>query len=85
MKILITGGSGLIGKALSKKLLDEGHEVSILTRNVKISAEIKEYFWDRTTVDPLAFEGVDAIVHLAGAGIADKPWTNERKNEIIKW
>jgi uncharacterized protein (TIGR01777 family) len=83
MKILITGGSGLIGIALSKKLLSEGHEVNILTRNVKSQSLVKEFHWDKTTVDPRAFEGVETIVHLAGAGIADKPWTNQRKKEII--
>ncbi|MCP9770103.1 TIGR01777 family protein [Lacihabitans sp. LS3-19] len=83
MKVLITGGSGLIGKALSKKLLSEGHEVNILTRNVKNSSSVKEFHWDKTSVDPKAFEGVETIVHLAGAGIADKHWTNQRKKEII--
>jgi uncharacterized protein (TIGR01777 family) len=83
MKILITGGSGLIGKALSTKLLSEGHEVNILTRNVKNKSFGNEFHWDNTTVDPKAFEGVETIVHLAGAGIAEKPWTNQRKKEII--
>ena len=83
MKILITGGSGLIGKALSKKLLNEGHEVNILTRNVKPKSLVNEFHWTKTSIDPRAFDGVETIVHLAGAGIADKPWTNQRKKEII--
>ncbi|HLO46144.1 MAG TPA: TIGR01777 family oxidoreductase [Leadbetterella sp.] len=83
MKVLITGGSGLIGKALTKRLLTEGHEVNILTRKVTNKTAAKEFFWNSQSVDSKAFEGVEVLVHLAGAGIADKKWTSERKQEII--
>jgi uncharacterized protein (TIGR01777 family) len=83
MKVLITGGSGLIGKALTKRLLTEGHEVNILTRKVTNKTDAKEFFWNSQSVDSKAFEGVEVLVHLAGAGIADKKWTSERKQEII--
>lgn len=83
MKVLITGGSGLIGKALTKRLLSEGHEVNILTRKVTNKTAAKEFFWNSQSIDSKAFEGVEVLVHLAGAGIADKKWTSERKQEII--
>lgn len=79
MRILITGGTGLIGKALSEKLTSEGHAVFILSRSSgDFNWNVKDQF-----MDPLAVQDVDAILHLAGAGIADKRWTTERKQEII--
>jgi len=83
MKVLITGGSGLIGKALTKRLISEGHQVNILTRKITQKTAAKEFFWDSKTIDNLAFEGVEVLVHLAGAGVADKKWTAKRKQEII--
>ncbi len=83
MKVLITGGSGLIGKALTKRLISEGHQVNILTRKITHKSAAKEFLWDNKTLDSQAFEGVEVLVHLAGAGIADKKWTTERKKEII--
>jgi uncharacterized protein (TIGR01777 family) len=83
MKILVTGGSGLIGKALTKRLLADGHQVNILTRKITYKTAAKEFLWDNKTIDNHAFEGVEVLVHLAGAGIADKKWTTERKQEII--
>jgi uncharacterized protein len=83
MKVLITGGSGLIGKALTKRLISEGHQVNILTRKITHKSAAKEFLWDNKTLDIQAFEGVEVLVHLAGAGIADKKWTTERKKEII--
>jgi uncharacterized protein (TIGR01777 family) len=83
MNVLITGGSGLIGKALTKRLISEGHQVNILTRKITHKTAAKEFLWDNKTIDIHAFEGVEVLVHLAGAGIADKKWTPERKKEII--
>ncbi|WP_417785321.1 TIGR01777 family oxidoreductase [Tenacibaculum sp.] len=80
--ILITGGTGLIGKELTKKLTSKGYVVNILTRSPKKNNEfrwnVKESFIDKD-----AFTNVEYIIHLAGAGIADKRWTNERKKELI--
>lgn len=80
--ILITGGTGLIGKELTKKLTSKGYVVNILTRSPKKNNEfrwnVKENFIDKD-----AFTNVEYIIHLAGAGIADKRWTNERKKELI--
>ncbi len=80
--VLITGGTGLVGSALIPKLKAKGYSVSILSRSQ--SMVDKTYIWDykKEYLDPLAFEGVDTIVHLAGAGVADKKWTPERKDEI---
>ena len=79
MHVLITGGTGLIGQALKQKLLFEGHRVSILSRSGG------DFAWDvaNTYFQPEALDGVDAVVHLAGAGIADKRWTEARKKELI--
>ncbi|MGK0412003.1 MAG: hypothetical protein ACJA1B_000192 [Polaribacter sp.] len=81
-KILITGGTGLVGTRLTKMLIDKKHEVIILSRNPKNKNEFK---WDTSKkyVDKKAFENIDYIIHLAGAGIADKRWTDERKKIII--
>jgi uncharacterized protein (TIGR01777 family) len=83
--ILITGASGSIGTRLTQVLLEHGHQVAHLSRNHQRS-KARIYLWDinKKQIDPHAFEGIDTIIHLAGAGIADKPWTDERKWEILK-
>jgi uncharacterized protein (TIGR01777 family) len=85
MKILITGGTGLIGKVISKTLLDKGHEVVYLSRTERFGGQIQQYKWDVTKgeIDTRAFDQVDAIIHLAGAGIAEEKWTEKRKKEIL--
>jgi uncharacterized protein (TIGR01777 family) len=82
--ILITGASGLIGSRLTALLIEKGYTVSHLGRK-KQSGKIKSYTWsvERNIIDPSAFDGVDAIIHLAGAGVADKRWTKSRKQEIM--
>ncbi|OAD44466.1 TIGR01777 family oxidoreductase [Polaribacter atrinae] len=81
-KIIITGGTGLVGKRLSKLLIDKKHDVVILSRSPKNENEFK---WDISSnyVDEKALLNTDYIIHLAGAGIADKRWTKERKEVII--
>lgn len=84
MKILITGASGLIGRALSSTLKAQGHTiVSAVRREPRRNDEVQ---WDPKsgTMEASAFEGVDAVVHLAGAGIGDKRWTNDYKMEILE-
>ena len=85
MKILITGGTGLVGTALSKALERRGHEIAILTRNLNDKAEYKQYLWNplKAEIDELAFKNLDCIIHLAGAGIAEKRWTKKRKEELL--
>lgn len=84
-KILITGASGLIGSELTKKLIDLGHSVSHLGRSAK-KGSIPSFVWnvDKQYCDPKALEGIDTIIHLAGAGIADERWTGKRKREILE-
>ncbi|MTI23248.1 TIGR01777 family protein [Fulvivirga sp. RKSG066] len=84
--ILITGGTGLVGTRLTELLLANGHSVRYLSRNPKKTDKIEAYKWDIKSgyIDPKALEGVDTIVHLAGAGIADEKWTKERKKVILQ-
>ena len=81
-KILVTGGTGLVGRRLTALLTEKNHEVRILSRNPKNENEFK---WDYSKgfVDDKAIENIDYIIHLAGAGIADKRWTKERKEVIV--
>ncbi len=83
MKVLITGASGLIGRALSKELRAQGHDVVEAVR--RAPRKNNEIQWDpaKGTLDPSAFIGVDAVVHLAGAGIGDKRWSQQYKQEIL--
>ncbi len=85
MKILITGGTGLIGKRLTWHLQNLGHEVLYLSRKAHKTASIPTYAWkiEQGYIEQEALLQADYIIHLAGAGIADKPWTTARKQEII--
>ena len=80
--VLITGGTGLIGAVLQGVLLEAGYEVILLSRNTK---KENSFLWDveKNFIDKQAILKCDHLIHLAGAGIADKPWTEERKQEII--
>lgn len=82
-KVIITGGTGLVGQRLTTLLTMKGFEVAILCRNPKKKSEYK---WDIETgyIDEKVFEEASAIIHLAGAGVADKRWTEARKKEIIE-
>lgn len=84
-KILITGASGLVGSRLTEILMERGHTVTHLSRHPK-EGPVKTYVWniDEEFIEPGALTDVDAIIHLAGAGLADKPWTNARKQEILE-
>lgn len=84
-KILITGASGLIGTRLTELLLQKGYQVSHLGRT-KRNGSVPSFTWDveKGTMDTQALEGVETIIHLAGAGIADKRWTTKRKSEILQ-
>jgi len=84
--ILLTGGSGLIGGHLTRLLLDQGYEVSHLSRKPHKNPKIKTCLWDvhHNRIDESCIDGVDTIIHLAGAGIADKRWSAARKKELIE-
>jgi len=85
--ILITGASGLIGTRLQEMLLDKGYNIHTLGRSVSPSTDkrIKAFRWDiiNQQIDEKALDGVEAIIHLAGAGVADNRWTAKRKKEIL--
>jgi len=83
-KVLITGGSGLVGTKLSSKLTEQGYEVIHLSRFKSKSSKYKTFTWDITSgiIEDGAFENIHSIVHLAGAGVADKRWTKDRKQEL---
>jgi uncharacterized protein len=85
--VLITGGTGMIGKALTNELVKRGYDVIILTRDqtkAKSSDRVSYAGWDvnKGTIEREAVAKADYIVHLAGANVAEKRWTAERKQEI---
>lgn len=82
--ILVTGGTGLIGKKLCELLRNKGHKVAVLSRNQNIKPNT--YYWNTDTryIDAKAIIEADYIIHLAGEGIADKRWTIIRKRQLIK-
>lgn len=86
--ILISGGTGMIGQAITRALLAKGYRVIILSRRKKKSdpgSMLSYAQWDpaRNEIDPAAIGEADHIIHLAGAGVADKRWTDKRKEEIV--
>ncbi len=83
-KVLITGGSGLIGNHLSDKLAAKGFEVCHLSRSRTDTSKYPVFTWDISSkiIEDGALEHVDFIIHLAGAGVADKRWTDERKKVL---
>jgi uncharacterized protein len=85
--VLITGGTGLIGTALSKLLIRKGYDIILLSRQTKPrhnNDRIYTASWDinKQTIDDNAIQRADYIIHLSGAGVADKRWTAKRKKEI---
>lgn len=85
-KILITGGTGVIGTSLRKRLLDKGYEVAILSRTKKPETSIETYTWDNKAkiIDKKAIDYADYIIHLAGENIGEKRWTKKRRQIIIE-
>ncbi|MCG9880233.1 MAG: TIGR01777 family oxidoreductase [Bacteroidia bacterium] len=83
-KILITGGTGLLGSNLTKNLENLGFNVAFLSRNPK-KGEREMYFWNPNSgeMDPNALLQTQGIIHLAGAGVADKRWSDSYKKEIL--
>ena len=88
MRVVITGGTGLIGRAVARDLGAAGHDAVILTRNLdktgSLPPGVRAMQWDGKTGDGWAslLDGDTAILHLAGEGIADGRWTEERKRRI---
>ena len=87
--VLITGGTGMIGKALTQALIERGFNVIIVTRNTSnqqpTTSNISYATWDieKQIIDKDAFAKADCIIHLAGANFADKRWNEKVKNEIL--
>jgi len=86
--VLITGGTGMIGRALAEALLEKNYKVIVLSRQKETVTARREPIsyahWDLSSqmIDANAIREADFIIHLAGAGIADKRWTKKRKREI---
>ncbi|MBA4386308.1 MAG: TIGR01777 family protein, partial [Anaerolinea sp.] len=90
MRIVIIGGKGLIGRAVTEAAIARGHNVVVLSRNIKQSvvpgAHIVLQQWDGKNVDALCriIDGLDAVVNLAGESIGKGAWTEDRKAELLK-
>ncbi len=84
-KILITGGSGIVGKHLSKRLKERGYSVAILSRKKIQIAGVLVYTWDlmNSEIEEKAINNVDYMIHLAGANIGKSRWTKARKRLIV--
>ncbi len=90
MKVLVTGATGFVGNVLLKELDKQGHEVVVITRNQKaarvklpVIAEIHECDLNNEIPSPSFFDGVQAVIHLAGENIAGGRWTASRKKKIL--
>ena len=82
-RVLITGGTGLVGTAVKNLLLQKGYEVVLLTRSTVSKEGYAHWDINAGTIDATAIAGADYIIHLAGAGVADKRWSVARKQEIL--
>lgn len=86
--VLISGGTGMVGKFVTQLLLQQGYRVIVLTRKIPAvtTPGIQYALWNvaTQTIDATAVQQADYIIHLAGEGVADKRWTEKRKKEIIE-
>lgn len=84
--ILIAGGTGLIGRHLSEMLTAQGHTIHLLSRTASPNAKYKTFVWDvmKGEIDEASLASADFVINFAGAGIADKRWTDKRKKLIIE-
>jgi len=84
MNVLITGGTGLVGKAIIQLLEEGGYSVAVLSRNKNLK-HIKSYYWDyeQEELDEAAIDFADIIIHLAGENISSKSWSKAQKQKII--
>lgn len=89
MKVLVTGATGFIGKRLCVALAERGHTIHVLTRDAstatkRIATPVTAFSWNAETNTPPeeSFNGVEAVIHLAGEGVAEKRWTDAQKKKI---
>ncbi|HBG41026.1 MAG TPA: TIGR01777 family protein [Porphyromonadaceae bacterium] len=84
--VLITGGSGLVGRALSDLLLEKGYKVIWLSRERYVKADIPRYRWDyrKEEIDEKALEQADIVIHLAGSNLSEDSWTRAKKQRIVE-
>ena len=82
-RVLITGGTGLVGTAVKNLLLQKGYEVVLLTRSIVSDKGYAHWDINAGTIDATAIAEADYVIHLAGAGVADKRWSVARKQEIL--
>lgn len=86
--VLISGGTGMVGRQLTKHLLKKGYQVIILTRKIPFlkdaNPNISYALWNVAdqTIDSEAVQKASCLIHLAGAGVVDKKWTKVYKDEI---
>lgn len=81
---IISGGTGLIGSNIAKMLKNQGNKVGFLSRKSGVEGDFKKYKWDikKQEIDTSWLKETDVLIHLAGAGVADKRWTDSYKKEI---
>ena len=86
MKVLIAGGTGLIGKKIISLLSQKGFEINLLSRKKVMIPGVNSFIWnpENMEIDPAAFKDVDSVINLSGAGIAEERWTEKRKNIILE-
>ena len=87
MKLLITGGSGTLGREITKLAIANNHQVNILTRNKKLvsnNINLKYYYWNpnKEEIDSECFKGVNSVINLAGFSVF-KLWTKTNKSKIL--
>jgi uncharacterized protein (TIGR01777 family) len=83
-KVLISGGTGMIGTRLAEMLIDAGYEVALLSRQSS-NSHYRSFRWNPRagTIDEAAVPYADYIINLAGASVSDGKWTDERKRDIM--
>ena len=82
-RVVVAGGTGLVGRALVRALIDQGSRVQVLTRSpqtLHVPAGASAHGWGEL---PSLLEGADAVINLAGEGIAEGRWTSSRKNALL--
>jgi uncharacterized protein (TIGR01777 family) len=84
MKVAVTGASGLIGTALVPALRREGHDVVRFVRRRAKAPDERSWDPDARRLDPSLLTDVDAVVHLAGAGVGDKRWSESYRRVIVE-